>query len=336
MCTAAVLQGRDFYFGRNLDLDCSYHEEIVVTPRKYPFRFRRAREIASHYAMIGMAYVAEDYPLYYEAVNEAGLSMAGLNFPGNADYKPLVEGADNISPFEFIPWILSQCATLDQAREKLERLNLVSIPFNGELPLATLHWIISGKEGSLTVESVKEGLKVYDNPVGILTNNPPFEYHMTNLVNYMNLSAEKAQNRFSGQLPLEEYSRGMGAVGLPGDLSSASRFVRAAFTKLNSRCGDSEDECVSQFFHILGSVEQQRGCVHVGEGKYEITVYSCCCNADRGIYYYKTYGNSRITAVDMHREDLNGSSLARCPMLSGQDIFRQNEKSSGTGCGGEA
>lgn len=334
MCTAAVLQGRDFYFGRNLDLDCSYHEEIVVTPRKYPFRFRRAGETASHYAMIGMAYVVEDYPLYYEATNEAGLSMAGLNFPGNADYKPLAEGADNISPFEFIPWILCQCATIDQAREKLERLNLVSIPFSGDLPLATLHWIISGREGSLTVESVKEGLKVYDNPVGILTNNPPFEYHMTNLVNYMNLSAEKAENRFSGQLPLEEYSRGMGAMGLPGDLSSASRFVKAAFTKLNSRCGDSEDECVSQFFHILGSVEQQRGCVHVGEGKYEITVYSCCCNADRGIYYYRTYGNSRITAVDMHREDLDGGSLARYSMLSGQDIFRQNEKSSGPGRGG--
>lgn len=324
MCTAAVLQSKDFYFGRNLDLEYSFHEEIVITPRNFPFPFREVKDIPSHYAMIGVAYVADGYPLYYEATNEAGLSMAGLNFPDNADYKPYAEGMDNISPFEFIPWILSRCATVAQAKEKLGRLNLVDMPFNEELPLSPLHWIISGKEGSVTVESVKEGLKVYDNPVGLLTNNPPFEYHMTNLANYMNLSAEAAGNRFSDKLRLEPYSRGMGAMGLPGDLSSASRFVKAAFVKLNSLCGESEAESVSQFFHILDSVEQQRGCVHMGEGKYELTIYSSCCNADKGIYYYKTYDNSRITAVDMHRENLDGDKPIVYPMRKEQDIFIQN------------
>ncbi len=324
MCTAVVLQSKDFYFGRNLDLDCSYHEEITVTPRKYPFRFRKVQEVASHYAMIGMAYVVEDYPLYYEATNEAGLSMAGLNFPGNADYKPLAEGMDNVSPFEFIPWIISQCATITQAKDKLASLNLAAFPFSGELPLAPLHWIISGREGSITVESVKEGLRVYDNPVGVLTNNPPFDYHLANLANYMNLSPEAAKNRFSDQIHLEAYSRGMGAMGLPGDLSSASRFVKASFTKLNSRCGTSEAESVSQFFHILGSVEQQRGCVRMGEGKYEVTIYSSCCNVDRGIYYYTTYDNRQITAVDMHRADLEGSKLLTYPMIREQNILAQN------------
>ncbi len=116
----------------------------------------------------------------------------------------------------------------------------------------------------------------------------------------------------------------MGAMGLPGDLSSASRFVKAAFTKLNSRCGSSEAESVSQFFHILKSVEQQRGCVHMGEGKYEITIYSSCCNADKGIYYYNTYDNSQITAVDMRRENLEGSELIAYPVLKEQNILMQN------------
>ena len=116
----------------------------------------------------------------------------------------------------------------------------------------------------------------------------------------------------------------MGALGLPGDLSSQSRFVRAAFTKLNSVSGDSEGESVSQFFHILGSVEQQRGCCLAGEGKYEITIYTSCCNADRGIYYYTTYENSQITAVDVHREELDGESLARYPMFREQQIHLQN------------
>lgn len=324
MCTAAAFQSKDFYFGRNLDLEYSYHEEIAVTPRNFLFPFRKVKDIPSHYAMIGTAYVVDKYPLYYEATNEAGLSMAGLNFPGNARYKPYAEGMDNVCPFEFIPWILGRCATIAQAKEKLERVNLVDIPFSEELPLATLHWLISGKEGSITVESVKEGLKVYDNPVGILTNNPPFEYHMTNLANYMSLSTEPPVNHFCSNLTLEPYSRGMGAMGLPGDLSSASRFVKAAFTKLNSRCGESEAESVSQFFHILWSVEQQKGCVHMGDGKYEYTIYSSCCNVDKGIYYYTSYENSGITAVDMHREDLEGKELAVYPMLREWDVTRQN------------
>lgn len=324
MCTAAAFQSQDLYFGRNLDLEYSYHEEVTVTPRNYPFRFRNAETISHHYAMIGMAYIREDYPLYYEATNEAGLSMAGLNFPGNADYKPFTEGKDNIASFEFIPWILCQCATIAEAREKLSGLNLTALSFHQELPAASLHWIISGRDGSITVESVKEGLKIYDNPVGILTNNPTFDYHMTNLNNYMALSVNPPENHFGEKLSFVPYSRGMGAMGLPGDLSSASRFVKAAFTLQNSRCGSSEAESVSQFFHILKSVEQQRGCVYMGEGKYEITIYSCCCNADKGIYYYTTYDNSRISAVDMRRENLDADGLIAYPVLKEQDILMQN------------
>lgn len=324
MCTAAAYQNQDFYFGRNLDLEHSYHEDVTITPRNYPFRFRNAGTLSSHYAMIGMAYIADHYPLYYEATNEAGLSMAGLNFPGNADYKLFQEGMDNIATFEFIPWILGQCSSILQVKEKLSRLNLVSLAFSDTLPPSPLHWIISGRDGSITVESVKEGLKIYDNPIGLLTNNPPFDYHMTNLSNYMSLSANPPVNRFCGRLDLAPYSRGMGAMGLPGDLSSASRFVKAAFTLLNSRCGTSEAEKVSQFFHILKSVEQQRGCVDLGDGLYEVTVYSCCCNADKGIYYYTTYDNSQITAVNMRKEDLESSRLITYPVLWEQNILWQN------------
>lgn len=324
MCTAAAYQNHDFYFGRNLDLEHSYHEDVTITPRNYPFRFRKAGTLSSHYAMIGMAYIADSYPLYYEATNEAGLSMAGLNFPGNADYKSFQEGKDNIATFEFSPWILGQCSTIPQVKEKLSRLNLVSLAFSDALPPSPLHWIISGRDGSITVESVKDGLRVYDNPIGLLTNNPPFDYHMTNLSNYMALSANPPANNFCHSLALTPYCRGMGAMGLPGDLSSASRFVKAAFTLLNSRCGTSEAENVSQFFHILKSVEQQRGCVDLGDGLYEVTIYSCCCNADKGIYYYTTYDNSQITAVDMRKEDLESSLLISYPVLWEQNILWQN------------
>lgn len=324
MCTAATYHTNDHYFGRTLDYEVSYGEEVVITPRNYPFQFRHMGSLPQHYAIIGMATVAGDYPLYYDATNEKGLSMAGLNFPGNADYKPLAEQRDNVATFELIPWLLGQCATVAEAKAYLARMNLANTPFSPQFPVSPLHWILADRECAITIESVREGIRIYDNPVGILTNNPPFDYQMTNLTNYMSLSAEPPENHFSNQLDLTPYSRGMGMLGMPGDLSSASRFVRASFTKLHSISGASESESISQFFHILGAVAQQRGCVHMGQGKYEITIYTSCCNTDRGIYYYTTYENSQITGVDMHRENLEGQALVRYPLITGQQINMQN------------
>ncbi len=324
MCTAATYKTKDFYFGRTLDYEFSYGDEVTVMPRNYPLRFRAASSTAHHYAVIGMAHIVGDFPLFYDAVNEKGLGMAGLNFVGNACYRDEIMGKDNIAQFEFIPWILSKCATVKEAKKLLDRINITNTPFSDKLPVAQLHWIIADREGAITVESVKEGIKVYDNPVGVLTNNPPFNEQMFRLNDYMHLSPRQPENRFSDKLRLKAYSRGMGALGLPGDLSSQSRFIRVAFTKMNSVSGDSENESVSQFFHILGSVDQQRGCCEVDGGKYEITLYTSCCNADKGIYYYTTYGNHQITAVDMHREKLDGTLLARYPLITGEQIKMQN------------
>lgn len=324
MCTAATYRTKDFYFGRTLDYEFSYGEEIAVTPRNYPLGFRRTGVRERHYAMIGMAHMEGEYPLYYDAVNEKGLGMAGLNFVGNAFYGKDVPDRDNVAQFEIIPWVLCQCATVQEARALLSRINLTDTPFNDQLPVAQLHWLIADRGSAVTVESMRDGLKVHDNPVGVLTNNPPFEEQMFQLNNYMQLSPKTPQNRFSERLPLHAYSRGMGALGLPGDLSSQSRFVRAAFTRMNAVSGDSESESVSQFFHILGSVDQQRGCCQVEDGKYEITIYTSCCNADRGIYYYTTYENHQITAVDMYREDLDGSMPVRYPLVEGEHVRRQN------------
>ena len=324
MCTAATYKTKDFYFGRTLDYEFSYGEEIVVTPRNFVFPWRKLGNQELHYAIIGMAYVVKDYPLYYDAMNEKGLCMAGLNFVGNADYKEEKQDKDNVTPFEFIPWILTQCASVREARALLDKINLINMPFSKELPLAQLHWILADSKEAITVESVKEGIRIYENPVGVLTNNPPFDEQMFQLNNYMHLSPKTPQNHFSDKLSLQTYSRGMGALGLPGDLSSQSRFVRVAFTKLNSVSGESEAESVSQFFHILGSVDQQRGCCEVAEGAYEITIYTSCCNADKGIYYYTTYENHQIAGVDMHKENLDDSHLVRYKLIQGEQIYMQN------------
>ena len=285
------------------------------------FEFKKIDEIKSHHAIIGIAAGVDAYPLYYDACNEKGVAIAGLNFAGNAIYREYEEGMVNVTPFEFIPYLLSQSESVDDVKELLKDLNMVNINFSEELPLSPLHWMISDRDSSIIVEPLENGLKVYDNPVGVLTNNPTFDMQLFNLNNYRNLSVKTPENTFAKDLDLDTYSRGMGAIGLPGDLSSASRFVKVAFTKENSFSGDSEAESVSQFFHILGSVEQQKGLTFIDDPDlYEYTIYSSCYNTDKGILYYKTYDNHQITAVDLNRENLDGDSLIIYPLISEAQI----------------
>ena len=327
MCTAATYKTRDFYFGRTLDYEFSYGDEIVFTPRQFPLDFRHTARRDTHYAMLGMAHVADGYPLYYDAMNEKGLCAAGLNFVGNAVYTAVLPGKENIAQFELIPWLLGSCASVAEARTLLAGATVTYTPFSDKFPPAQLHWLLADRSETVTVESTATGLHVYDNPAGVLTNNPPFDLQMFHLNDYMQLSPKQPENRFSDALALRAYSRGMGALGLPGDLSSASRFVRAVFVRAHSTSGEDENASVSQFFHILGAVEQPRGCCEVAEGKYEITIYTSCCNADRGIYYYTTYDNSRISAVDMHAEDADGKTLVRYAPVTEPQILYQNRRS---------
>lgn len=325
MCTAITYYTKNHYFGRNLDFETTFGEQVVLMPRRFGLCYKclcnGLLSSDEHFAMLGMAAVADDYPLYFDAVNEKGLAMAGLHFVGNAYYVPpgksVYSGNDNcasmekadIAPYELIPWLLSQCENVGQAYDLLRQTRLVAVPFNEKFPLSPLHFMIADKERSMVVEPMADGLKMYENPIGVLTNNPPFPFHLANLNNYMNLTPEIPANRFSADLPLQTYSRGMGAIGLPGDVSSASRFVRAAFVRANSICGESEKESVNQFFHILGSVEQVRGCVRLDNEQYEITTYSCCCNLEDGIYYYRTYEDFAIQKMDMRKMNLEGKGL---------------------------
>ena len=309
MCTAITFKTNDFYFGRNLDVERSYNERVVITPRNFELKMRCVEPLKTHYALIGMATVIDDFPLYFDATNETGLSMAGLNFPQNAEYKPLDENLNNITPFEFIPYILGKCKNIEEAETELNGINLVNINFSGDLPLSPLHWIISDKTKSLTIESVKTGFKIYENPVGVLTNNPTFPYHLMNLNNYMSLHEGASENNLSENIEFKNYSLGLGALGLPGDFSSPSRFIKATFVKYKSKLGSSEKESVNQFFHILNSVAMPKGCVLVRDGEYEYTRYSSCCNVDKGIYYYKTYDDFNIKKVELSSYNLDDMKL---------------------------
>ncbi|RVU70113.1 MULTISPECIES: choloylglycine hydrolase [Lactobacillus] len=326
MCTSIIFSPADHYFGRNLDLEISFGQQVVITPRKYEFKFKNMPSLKNHNAIVGIAMVADGYPLYFDASNEKGLGMAGLNYNGNAHYFPVTdEDKDNIASFEFIPWILGQCGTVAEAKNLLSRINITNLNFKPEMQASPLHWLLADKTGaSVVIESDADGLHVYDNPVGVLTNNPKFPLQLFNLNNYSNVSSAEPKNGFSKDVDFNLYSREMGSRDLPGGADSASRFVRATFNKFNAPVSDDNNKNIDTYFHILHSVEQQKGVDQVGPGKFEYTIYSSGTNLDTSDFYYTTYENKRINHIDIHKEDLTASDLITFPMLDQVTINDQN------------
>lgn len=297
MCTAISDKN---LFGRTLDVEEDYGQQIVLSPRNY-------KKIGNKYAIFGVALIAGDYPLYFDGTNEKGLSAAGLNYPGNAFYNVKKEGKVNLAPFEFLPYILGNFESVEEVKKESEKINITDTHFSDELKNTPMHWIVSDEKDSITIEPTREGLKIYDNPVGVLTNNPPFDIQLFGLSRYMGLSAKAPENTFSYKINLNIYSRGMGAIGLPGDLSSPSRFVRAVFAKYNIIYEKGEE--ITRFFHILGSVCQQKGCVITETGEYEYTLYENCYDRKSLKLYYKTYYGREINQVHFKRENFDGEKL---------------------------
>ncbi|EMF0486483.1 choloylglycine hydrolase [Enterococcus hirae] len=325
MCTGLSFVNNDFYFGRNLDLEYHFGEKVVITPRNYPLAYKYFSTQTNHFAMIGMATIIDNYPLYADAMNEYGLGMAGLNFPGYAKYSDSIEhNKNNIAPYEIIPWTLAQFKTVSEVKESYKDLNLVNIDFKIGVPVAPLHWIISDKNESVVLEMTKNGLKLYDNPIGVLTNNPTFDFHITNLKNYMGLSACQPKNKFTKNMEISPLGQGTGSIGLPGDCSPASRFIKAAFIKENSYCKPEELVNVSQFFHILDSVSFVQGAVVTPDQKYDTTIYSCCINGRTGDYYYKTYTNNQISVISMQNENLEHNNLISYDLIVDQKVNHVN------------
>ncbi len=319
MCTSIAFRDGKFLFGRNMDIDYHFNGTVTITPRNFPLIFRNMPEIKNHLALIGMTatFKENNFPLYCEATNEKGLCMAGLDFTGNAYYPPLDKSG--VSPFEIIPFILSQCCNVQDAKTLIKNISLTDIPFRNDVPLTDLHWHIADKNSSIVVEPLRKGIKIYDNTTDVLTNNPPFDFHLSNLCNYMNLTPYEPKSEFSEKLGLSTYGKGLGSFGLPGDFSPSSRFIKAVFMNYCSKT--ENDSHITQFFHILDSVAMIRGSVVTKSDTLNITDYSCCMDTDNNTYYIKSFLNNRITAITMNEKSMNENCLISIPVNNSQDIL---------------
>ena len=311
MCTAIAVRGKDFYFGRNMDVEGHFGERVVAVPRGYPFRFRMTEERSIHHAMIGMAVIVDGYPLFADACNEHGLCMAGLHFPNNAVYekKPMPKKL-NLSPFELIPWVLGACKSADEAWAALQGLCLVDLPFRRDIPTTPLHWMIADEKRAFVLEHTASGVHLYDDPVGVLANNPPFDFHRANLCRYGNLSVRADAGDFAKRLGEKAFGMGLSAHGLPGDYSSPSRFVKAAWlcANLPNDISDGE-EALKHLFSILSAVAPPRGCVLTEEGREHYTVYSCVMDAKKGAYFYQTDQDLATHIHSLWHTDVAGDEI---------------------------
>jgi len=322
MCTCLKLKGKNIYFGRNMDITHSFNELVIITPRNYTFKFKKIESIANHYSIIGIGACINNYPLYSEASNEYGLAIAGLNFPSNCIYYKYNKNKINLAPYELTLYLLGTCKSVKEVKKYLKNINIISLNFSKDIKLTPLHFMISDKKENIVLETLKDGMKIYDNPFEILTNNPPFYYHQENVKNYLNLHNKDSINYLASNLNITPYSFGQGAFGLPGDYSSSSRFIKIFFNK-SFLSLDKDDNDIIQFFKCLDSVGMIKGNVLTEYG-YEFTRYSSCINIDKGILYYKTYNNYGINYIDMHKENLNTSKLIIYNLKTDCTFHRQN------------
>lgn len=308
MCTAINVKLNDTYFGRNLDLDYEFDASVIIVPRNYTINFKKEDSITSHYAMLGVGIVIDDYPLYADAINEKGLSIAGLNFPFNAKYFEYQEGKKNLTTYELVLYLLARCKSVQEAKKELKNINLLNEDFSPQVKLTPLHFLISDANSSIVLESTSDGLHVYDNKLHVLTNNPPFKYQEEHLSSFDKLSNQSLDPNTISHSSQLFYSYGTGGYGLPGDYSSSSRFIKAHFVKKYLVPSNDELDNVKSFFSVLNSVEMPYGSIKTNLG-YEFTRYTTCYNACRGILYYKTYKNPNINKISLNNYDLNKSSI---------------------------
>lgn len=291
MCTCIYLKGKNNYFGRNMDIHYSFNEQIINVKKGKEFILKNSKILRIKYSLLGIGTIINNYPLFSDVMNEKGLAIAGLNFLNNAYYFEYKEDKINITPYELPLFLLGTCSNVEEVKNVLKNINLLNEPFSNEIPLAYLHFMVSDLKKSIVIESTKEGLNVYDNDLNVLTNNPEFSYHKNNILNYLNLSIDDPINN-----KFENISYGQGLIGLPGDYSSMSRFVKAYFVKENIIFNDNQ---INQFFYCLDSVFMPLGLVKAKDG-FEYTRYQSCYDLKKGKMYYKSYNDRSIKCVSFY------------------------------------
>lgn len=313
----STVNGRTVEFGVPLDLS------VLVIPRNYAFTGTlpdgtNGLSYKAKYAAVGGSAYGE--PAILDGLNEKGLSVAMFYFPGYASYGTITPQNKNqaLSPTQFSNWMLTQFASLDEVKQGVKSVVIAPTTPKGWPSLPPFHYIVYDNSGkSLVIEPINGQLKMYDNPIGVLTNSPTFDWHLTNLTSYINLSPVNAAPVTIDGMQLKQFGQGSGMHGLPGDFSPPSRFVRAAIFSSTALPADNAQAAVLQAFHILNQFDIPVGAVRAIQNNKiypDYTIATTVKDPQNNKYYFRTYDDQTIKAVNMNTFDLNGASLRRISM----------------------
>lgn len=328
MCTSLTLRTKDDHhlFARTMDFTLDLNQSIIITPRQYKWENISGETIIAKQAVVGMGIDYQGKVILADGLNESGMTCAALYFPGFASYSPKLDDSNtNLAPFDFVLWSLTQFDSVQAVKKEINKVSFVDVPLSILNTTPPLHWILSDKSGEcIVIESTNQGLHVYDNPVGVMTNSPEFSWHLQNLRQYIGLRAKQFEPTQWGDLTLSAFGQGSGSVGLPGDFTPPSRFVRAAYWKQNIKGVENEIEGITAIFHILSTCEVPGGGVVTLDNIEDNTIYTSAMCLESGTYYYHTYDCRQISAVNLFNENLDTDKIKMYPFHRIQPIRYEN------------
>lgn len=319
-CTGIKLTAKDgsIVHGRTLEFGIQVDTSIAIVPRGYNFEGTtpdgKGLKYQAKYAAVGA--IAFDNPAIMDGMNEKGLSVGTFYFPGFASYPTITpeNQAKALSPVEFSNWLVTNFATIEEVKAGLKDVVIAPTISKSWGPTPTpFHYIVFDKSGQgLVIEPIDGKLATYDNKLGTFTNSPQFDWHMTNLRNYINLTAENPKPLKVDGLEFASFGQGGGMVGLPGDFTPPSRFVRAAIFSITAIPSADANSAIFQTFHILNQFDIPVGLARdkVGDVIYsDFTMITCARDPQSLKYYFKTYNDQNIRFVDLTKFDLNAKTL---------------------------
>ena len=304
MCTAIHVKTQfgNTFLGRTMDFSYPLDPELYVIPRGYEWtNILNTHTIKTNYTFMG---IGQDIaPITFaDGVNEMGFAIAVLYFPGYAVYDSIDLHNNqtlSISALEVTKFLLSTCGSVEDATQILETIRIVGIEDEVTQSVAPLHWIMADKSGRCSViEKMEDGLHIINNSIGVLSNSPNFMWHMTNLNSYMNITSTQKEEANWDSVVLKPFGQGAGTFGLPGDYTPPSRFVRAAFQKTHTFYSNNQSEAIIACFHIMESVSIPKGVVITNRQTNDYTQYTAFIDLTTSQYFFKTYDNSQIIAVE--------------------------------------
>lgn len=312
MCTGITYSNlvNEHFLARTMDFSFELQGGPMFCPRNYEWASDAGQEKhRSTYGLIG-AGREFDKLLFADGVNEKGLAMAALYLPDEVTYyDECVPGQVNLGPHEFLLWVLTNCQSIAELESQLSKINLVDVPTRFLEATTPLHWLLADESGrTAVIEPVMKELKLIDNPVGVLTNSPTLDWHLSNLRNYIGISPNQFESHLFGQYEASPFSQGSGTFGLPGGYTPPERFVRATLIKEAIQPVYTLEGSLTNIWYVLQSVFIPRGIVKKSDGAVDYTQYVSAMSATTKTYFFSKYGNSQINQVSL-TEDLMNTQL---------------------------